>query len=94
MHVMLYQIREMVVSLKLIRFKIADAQVRDIENIFSSEGSNTWYGHYGSRIIFDNNKYLYLSVGEGGITSYGGRIPAIIMRWIQIELGESTQNAG
>ena len=59
-------------QLKLIRFKIADAQVRDIENIFSTEGSNTWYGHYGSRIIFDNNKYLYLSVGEGGITSYGG----------------------
>jgi glucose/arabinose dehydrogenase len=58
--------------LKLIRFKITSDQVHNIENIFIASGSNTWYGHYGSRIMFDNEKYLYLSVGEGGAGSYGG----------------------
>ena len=59
-------------QLKLIRFKIANDQVHNIENIFTTIGSNTWYGHYGSRIMFDLAKYLYLSVGEGGAGSYGG----------------------
>jgi len=58
--------------LKLVRFKIAKDQVQDIENIFTTNGSNTWLGHYGSRIVFDDSKYLYLSVGEGGTGSYGG----------------------
>ena len=59
-------------QLRLIRFKIADNKVSNIENVFSTGGLNTWYGHYGSRIVFDNQKYLYLSVGEGGERSYGG----------------------
>ena len=58
--------------LKLIRFKIIKDQVQNIENIFTTNGSNTWYGHYGSRILFDKAKYLYLSIGEGGTGSYGG----------------------
>jgi len=59
-------------QLKLIRFKINNNQVQNIENIFTANGSNTWYGHYGSRIVFDKAKYLYLSIGEGGVGSYGG----------------------
>lgn len=59
-------------QLKLIRFRITGNQIRDIENIFSTNGSNTWFGHYGSRIVFDRDKYLFLSVGEGGSNSYGG----------------------
>jgi len=59
-------------QLKLIRFRINNNQVENIENIFTTNGSNTWYGHYGSRIVFDREKYLYLSVGEGGAGSYGG----------------------
>ena len=58
--------------LKLIRFKIANDQVQNIENVFTTNGTNTWYGHYGSRIVFDFENYLYLSVGEGGTGSYGG----------------------
>jgi glucose/arabinose dehydrogenase len=58
--------------LKLIRFKITDDQVQNIQNIFTTNGSDTWYGHYGSRIVFDKSEYLYLSVGEGGVGSYGG----------------------
>jgi glucose/arabinose dehydrogenase len=59
-------------QLKLIRFRISGSQILNAEEIFSTGGSNTWYGHYGSRIVFDNNNYLYLSVGEGGSTSLGG----------------------
>jgi len=59
-------------QLKLIRFKITNNKVQNIEDLFSTNGSNTWYGHYGSRIVFDKNKYLFLSAGEGGNTSYGG----------------------
>lgn len=59
-------------QLKLIRFKINNDQVQDIEHVFATNGPNTWYGHYGSRIVFDKNKFLYLSTGEGGATSYGG----------------------
>ena len=59
-------------QLVLIRFKITDNKVSNIENIFSTGELNTWYGHYGSRIVFDNQKFLYLSVGEGGERSYGG----------------------
>lgn len=59
-------------QLKLIRFRITGNQIRDIENIFSTNGSNTWFGHYGSRIVFDRDKYLFMSVGEGGSNSYGG----------------------
>jgi aldose sugar dehydrogenase len=59
-------------QLKLIRFKITNDQVQDIENLFTTNGSDTWYGHYGSRIVFDRAKFLFLSIGEGGVGSYGG----------------------
>jgi glucose/arabinose dehydrogenase len=59
-------------QLRLVRFKIANDQVQNIEIVFTTNGSNTWYGHYGSRIAFNKDKFLYLSVGEGGFTSYGG----------------------
>ena len=59
-------------QLKLIRFNITNDQVQNTENIFTTNGSNKWYGHYGSRIVFDMAKYLYLSIGEGGVGSYGG----------------------
>jgi glucose/arabinose dehydrogenase len=59
-------------ELRLIRFKIVGASIQNVENIFSTGGGNTWSGHYGSRIAFDANRVLYLSVGEGGTGSYGG----------------------
>lgn len=58
--------------LKLIRFKIIDDQVQNIENIFTTNGSNIWLSHFGSRIAFDRAKNLYLSIGEGGVGTYGG----------------------
>jgi aldose sugar dehydrogenase len=59
-------------QLRLIRFKINNNQVQNVENLFATSGSNTWNGHYGSRIVFGKDKHVYLSVGEGGTGSYGG----------------------
>lgn len=58
--------------LNLIRFKISNTQITDLETIFQTVATNTWQGHYGSRIEFDNNGFLYLSVGEGGGQTLGG----------------------
>jgi aldose sugar dehydrogenase len=59
-------------QLNLIRFKIKDKTLNNLENLFSTSPTNQWKGHYGSRILFDNKGFLYLSIGEGGTTSYGG----------------------
>lgn len=58
--------------LKLTRFKLNGNNITNAETIFQTKTANTWYGHYGSRIIFDKDGFLFLSVGEGGATSYGG----------------------
>ena len=58
--------------LNLIRFKIEGNSVKNTENIFKSSATNQWKGHYGSRIVFDKNGFLFLSIGEGGSTTYGG----------------------
>lgn len=58
--------------LKLTRFKLNGNNIINTETIFQTKTPNTWYGHYGSRIIFDKAGFLYLSIGEGGYTSYGG----------------------
>lgn len=58
--------------LKLIRFQLNNDQLSGLETIFETDASNAWQGHYGSRIAFDPDGFLYLSVGEGGPRSYGG----------------------
>lgn len=59
-------------ELRVVRFKIAGTTIQNVETIFQTGGGNTWNGHYGSRLVFDSNKLLYISVGEGGTGSYGG----------------------
>lgn len=56
----------------LIRFKVEGNSIKNTENIFKSSATNQWKGHYGSRIVFDKNGFLFLSIGEGGSTTYGG----------------------
>ena len=58
--------------LQLIRFKLAGNQLTNLEIIFRTSATNQWKGHYGSRIDFDKSGLLYLSIGEGGPSSYGG----------------------
>jgi len=58
--------------LNLIRFKINGNQIAELSTIFRTAATNTWQGHYGGRIEFDRNGLVYLSVGEGGPSTYGG----------------------
>ncbi|TDO25156.1 PQQ-dependent sugar dehydrogenase [Sediminibacterium goheungense] len=58
--------------LRLTRFKLNGNAITNTENLFTTQSANTWYGHYGSRIVFDSVGMLYLSIGEGGTLSYGG----------------------
>lgn len=60
-------------KMNLIRFKIKDNALTDIENLHSTSATNGWKGHNGSRIVFDNEGYLFWSVGEGGKESRGGK---------------------
>jgi glucose/arabinose dehydrogenase len=59
-------------QLKLVRFKINDNRISNLEEIFTTNAVNTWNGHYGSRIEFDKKNHVFLSIGEGGEGTYGG----------------------
>ena len=48
------------------RGKLVDNRLEDLEDVFVAEPYvNTIY-HYGSRMIFDNDGYLYVTVGDRG----------------------------
>jgi glucose/arabinose dehydrogenase len=60
-------------TLVLVRFKLAGNTISGLETLYTAATPpNTWSNHYGSRIAFDNAGMVYLSVGEGGSTTYGG----------------------
>jgi glucose/arabinose dehydrogenase len=59
-------------ALTVIRFKLTGNTITNIETLLKASTPNTWYGHYGSRIAFDNAGFLYVSIGEGGTGTYGG----------------------
>ncbi len=66
----------------LIRAKLVDNSLIDNELLYKASPNTTKGQHFGSRIEFDNNGYLYLSIGERGardenpqdITRDGGKI--------------------
>ena len=59
-------------TLQLIRFKLNGNAVSNTETLLSTSSPDSWFGHYGSRIAFDKAGFLYVSIGEGGPSSYGG----------------------
>ncbi len=66
----------------LIRAKLKDNGLVDIEQLYKATPNTTKGQHFGSRIVFSNDGYLYLSIGERGardenpqdITRDGGKI--------------------
>ncbi len=66
----------------LIRAKIDGNQLVDIQHLYKGEGNTKKGQHWGSRIEFDNEGYLYFSIGDRGnrdvnpqdITRDGGKI--------------------
>ncbi|MBM3177098.1 MAG: PQQ-dependent sugar dehydrogenase [Bacteroidetes bacterium] len=55
-------------TLKLSRFRLVNDQIESLQNIYTATGPG---GHNGSRILFDRNNFLYLSIGEGPSTGGG-----------------------
>ncbi len=66
----------------LIRAKLSGNSLTDIENLYKATPNTTKGQHFGSRIEFDNEGFLYFSIGERGardinpqdITRDGGKI--------------------
>ncbi len=59
--------------LNVARAKLQNNTISQTEIILSTSANNAWKGHYGSRMVFDKAGFLFVSVGEGGQTSYGGK---------------------
>jgi glucose/arabinose dehydrogenase len=51
---------------KLIRAKLLDGSLTQIESLYKAMPNTTKGQHFGSKIVFDNNGYLYFSVGDRG----------------------------
>ncbi|MDN3724217.1 PQQ-dependent sugar dehydrogenase [Aequorivita sp. SDUM287046] len=66
----------------LIRCKLQNNSLTNIEKLYKAEPNTTAGQHFGSRIEFDNEGYVYFSIGERGerdvnpqdITRDGGKI--------------------
>ena len=67
---------------QLIRAKLKDNALIDIEKLYKADPNTTKGQHFGSRIVFDNDGYLFFSVGDRGnrdenpqdITRDGGKV--------------------
>ncbi|MNF37935.1 Soluble aldose sugar dehydrogenase YliI precursor [compost metagenome] len=51
---------------KLIRAKLLDGSLTQVEDLYKATPNTTKGHHFGSRIAFDNEGYLYFSVGDRG----------------------------
>ena len=51
---------------KLIRAKLENESLTQIQSLYKCEPNTTKGQHFGSRIVFDNEGYLYFSAGERG----------------------------
>ncbi|GAA4324683.1 PQQ-dependent sugar dehydrogenase [Mucilaginibacter gynuensis] len=53
-------------STAVIRFKLKGNEIVDKEDIFEAKPALKADFHFGSRVVFDKDKYLFISVGERG----------------------------
>jgi glucose/arabinose dehydrogenase len=53
-------------STAVVRFKLKGNQVIDKQDIFEAKPALKADFHFGSRVVFDKDKYLFVSVGERG----------------------------
>lgn len=49
---------------KIIRAKLVDDSLTEIQDLYKATPNTTGPNHFGSRITFDNENYLYFSIGE------------------------------
>lgn len=53
-------------STAVVRFKLKGNEIVDKEDIFEAKPALKADFHFGSRVVFDKDKYLFVSVGERG----------------------------
>jgi len=66
----------------IMRARLSNNELKDVEQLYKASPNSTRGQHFGSRIEFDNNGYLFFSIGERGnrdvnpqdITRDGGKI--------------------
>ena len=51
---------------KLIRAKLQEGSLTQMESLYKATPNTTKGQHFGSRIVFDNERFLYFSIGERG----------------------------
>lgn len=51
--------------INIIRGKINNNQFINKETILKSTTNSSWFGHYGCRLAFNHQGYLYIAIGEG-----------------------------
>ncbi len=67
---------------KLVRAKLNNNQLTNIEDLYKAEPNSTRGQHFGSRIVFDQEGHLYFTIGDRGnnkenpqdITRDGGKV--------------------
>lgn len=68
-------------STALARFKIKDNRVTDVDDLFVSNAKSSGGRHFGSRIAFDDQGYVYFTSGDRGerdwaqkLSSHAGKV--------------------
>lgn len=56
----------------VIRGRFENDQLTNIEEIFEAEAWTAGRGHHGSRLAFDEDRYLYITVGDRQVSPAGG----------------------
>lgn len=54
-------------STALVRFRLTDNNISDLETLYQTTPLSAAGVHFGGRIIFDRDGYLYFSTGERGV---------------------------
>lgn len=56
----------------VVRGRYDGARLQDVEEIFEAKAWSTTNGHYGSRLAFDRDGYLFITVGDRQAAAVGG----------------------
>jgi len=55
----------------VIRARFANDRLNEVQEIFEANAWSQGLGHYGSRLAFDRNNYLFITVGDRQVPSTG-----------------------
>jgi len=52
----------------VVRGRLEDHALRDVEEVFEAHAWGTGGGHYGSRLVFDDESYLFITVSDRAVS--------------------------